>query len=54
MSTNYLYLNPLPSWSKGMSKKAIIDFMESGTSEGKSTCVPPMNRMAVFDINSTL
>ncbi|MEA3327683.1 MAG: HAD family hydrolase [Chloroflexota bacterium] len=45
---------PLPSWNEGKTKKAIIDFVESVTSEGDPHFVPPMDRIAVFDNDGTL
>jgi phosphoglycolate phosphatase-like HAD superfamily hydrolase len=46
--------NPLPSWCEGTSKKAIIDFLDSVTSEDGPNFVPPMDRIAVFDNDGTL
>jgi phosphoserine phosphatase len=45
---------PLPSWCEGTSKKAIIDFVDSVTSEDNANFVPPMDRIAVFDNDGTL
>jgi phosphoserine phosphatase len=54
MSTNIHLSNPLPSWREGINKKAIIDFVESVTSNGSPDYIQPMDRIAVFDNDGTL
>jgi phosphoglycolate phosphatase-like HAD superfamily hydrolase len=44
----------LPSWNDGAAKQAIIAFVQSVTSEGRSTFVPVADRVAVFDNDGTL
>jgi len=46
--------DPLPSWNDGAAKKAIIDFVEATTSQGRPTFVPITERIAVFDQDGTL
>lgn len=46
--------NPLPSWSDGPRRKALLDFVTSVTTEGSSGFVPPSARIAVFDNDGTL
>ena len=46
--------DPLPSWSEGNAKKAIMDFVKDVTTDGRSTFVPPPERIAVFDNDGTL
>ncbi len=45
---------PLPSWNEGENKNAIIDFVESVTSENDPHFIPLMDRIAVFDNDGTL
>jgi uncharacterized lipoprotein YbaY/phosphoglycolate phosphatase-like HAD superfamily hydrolase len=45
---------PLPSWSDGASRKAIIDFVSKVTKEGSPDFVKPAERIAVFDNDGTL
>ncbi len=54
MPHDNLLSNPLPSWNEGKSKKAVINFVESVTSEANPNFVPPMDRIAVFDNDGTL
>jgi len=54
MTTGNLPPNPLPSWREGISKQAIIDFVDSVTSEVNPNFVPQMDRIAVFDNDGTL
>jgi phosphoserine phosphatase len=54
MTTDNLTPNPLPSWHEGQSKQAIIDFVDSVTSEADPNFIPPMDRIAVFDNDGTL
>jgi phosphoglycolate phosphatase-like HAD superfamily hydrolase len=46
--------DPLPSWSEGNAKKAIMEFVKTVTTDGRSTFVPPPERIAVFDNDGTL
>lgn len=46
--------NALPSWSDGLSKDAIIDFVEKTTKVSSPSFVPPAERIAVFDNDGTL
>ena len=46
--------DPLPSWSEGDTKKAIIDFVTAVTTEGGSDHVPPEERIATFDNDGCL
>ena len=46
--------NPLPSWSDGAAKQAITSFVQATTTQGRSTFVPPAERVAVFDNDGTL
>jgi hypothetical protein len=46
--------DPLPSWSHGAARKAIVDFMERTTRHGGPDFVPAAERIAVFDIDGTL
>ena len=44
---------PLPSWTDGAAKQAILDFVERVTSDGPGF-VAPVERVAVFDNDGTL
>lgn len=44
----------LPSWNDGVSRQAIIAFVEKVTAEGTDGYVPPAERIAVFDNDGTL
>jgi phosphoserine phosphatase len=46
--------DPLPSWNDGPAKKAITGFVEKVTKEGGPDFVPPAERIATFDNDSTL
>jgi phosphoglycolate phosphatase-like HAD superfamily hydrolase len=46
--------DPLPSWTDGPSKKAILDFVTKVTKEGSPDFVPALDRVAVFDNDGTL
>ncbi len=46
--------SPLPSWSDGPNKQAIIDFVNAVTTEGSPDFVPPAERIATFDNDGTL
>jgi phosphoserine phosphatase len=54
MRAKNLSVNPLPSWNDGISKKTIIDFVESVTSDDSPDFIQPMDRIAVFDNDGTL
>jgi haloacid dehalogenase-like hydrolase len=45
---------PLPSWTDGPNKTAILDFVEAVTDPKAATFVPPAERIAVFDNDGTL
>jgi hypothetical protein len=47
-------VDPLPSWNEGMTKKAIIEFVDKVTNEGSIGFVPQTERIAVFDNDGTL
>ncbi|WP_291295655.1 HAD family phosphatase [Elioraea sp.] len=46
--------DPLPSWSPGPRRQALLDFVASVTTEGGPGFVPPAERIAVFDNDGTL
>jgi phosphoserine phosphatase len=46
--------DPLGSWREGVSKQAILDFVQRVTTEGGADAVPPPERVAVFDNDGTL
>jgi len=46
--------DPLPSWNKGTSKQAIIEFVERVTNGGNPGFVPPAERIATFDNDGCL
>src|SRR5215471_10267298 len=46
--------DPLPSWNPGAARAAIVDFVRDVTTVGSSSFVPPAQRIAVFDNDSTL
>jgi phosphoglycolate phosphatase-like HAD superfamily hydrolase len=46
--------DPLPSWSEGASKTAILDFVKRVTTPGGPEFVPPAERIATFDNDGTL
>ena len=46
--------DPLPSWSDGAAKQAIVRFVERVTKEGSPDFVPPAERIATFDNDGTL
>ena len=57
----YLYLHaalaaadPLPSWSEGASKRAILEFVQQVTNPGSPDFVAVNERLAVFDNDGTL
>jgi len=46
--------DPLPGWSEGPAKSAILEFVEAVTRDGGSDFVAPAERIAVFDNDGTL
>jgi phosphoserine phosphatase len=44
---------PLPSWSEGPAKQAILDFVRRTTDKVSSEFVPPEDRIATFDQDGT-
>jgi phosphoglycolate phosphatase-like HAD superfamily hydrolase len=46
--------DPLPSWNDGAAKKAIVDFVQTTTTEGNPKFVGPGERIATFDQDGTL
>ncbi len=46
--------DPLPSWNDGSAKKAIIEFVQTTTTQGGAKFVPPTERIATFDQDGTL
>src|SRR5262245_60670304 len=45
---------PLPSWNEGAAKQAILDFVRDTTEGASPKFVPPEDRIATFDQDSTL
>ncbi len=46
--------DPLPSWNDGAAKKAIVDFVQTTTTQGSPKFVPTEERVATFDQDGTL
>ena len=46
--------DPLPSWNDGSAKKAIVEFVQTTTTQGSPKFVPPAERVATFDQDGTL
>jgi len=46
--------DPLPSWNDGAAKKAIVDFVQTTTTQGSPKFVPTEERIATFDQDGTL
>ena len=46
--------DPLPSWSDGPTKHAIVEFVKATTTQGSPQFVPPEERIATFDQDGTL
>lgn len=46
--------DPLPSWSDGAAKQAILEFVQATTTKGNPAFVPPEERIATFDQDGTL
>jgi len=47
-------IDPLPSWNDGPAKKAIVEFVQTTTTNGSPKFVPPAERIATFDQDGTL
>lgn len=55
LTATFVYAeDPLPSWSDGIAKKSIVDFVETVTKVGSPDFVPIAERIAVFDNDGTL
>ena len=50
----FAQIDPLPSWNDGPAKKAIVDFVQTTTTNGSPKLVPPAERVATFDQDGTL
>ena len=46
--------DPLPSWNDGPAKKAIVEFVQTTTTQGSPKFVPAAERIATFDQDGTL
>lgn len=46
--------DPLPSWNEGVSKRAIVEFVDRVTREASADYIAPRERIAVFDNDGTL
>lgn len=46
--------DPLPSWNDGAAKRAIVEFVQTTTTQGSPSYVPPAERIATFDQDGTL
>ena len=46
--------DPLPSWNDGPAKKAIVEFVQTTTTQGGPKFVAPAERVATFDNDGTL
>jgi hypothetical protein len=46
--------DPLPSWNDGAAKKAIVEFVQTTTTQGSPEFVPAAERIATFDQDGTL
>ena len=44
----------LPSWTDGLAKQAIIDFVTKTTTSGSPDFIPPEERITAFDQDGTL
>ena len=53
-ATAQAQIDPLPSWNDGAAKKAIVDFVQTTTTQGSPKFVPPEERIATFDQDGTL
>ena len=45
--------DPLPSWNDGPAKQAIVEFVQTTTTQGSPKFVPPAERVAAFDQDGT-
>jgi hypothetical protein len=54
LTNNRTDADPLPSWNAGPIKSSILRFVEAVTSVGGADFVPPLDRIAFFDNDSTL
>jgi phosphoglycolate phosphatase-like HAD superfamily hydrolase len=52
--TVHAQTDPLPSWNEGTAKKAIVDFVQTTTTQGSPQFVAPVERVATFDQDGTL
>ena len=50
----YAQTDALPSWNDGPAKKAIVEFVQTTTTQGSPKFVPPPERIATFDQDGTL
>src|SRR5262245_5065131 len=46
--------DPLPSWNNGPAKQAIVQFVQTTTTQGSPNFVPEADRIATFDQDGTL
>jgi phosphoserine phosphatase len=46
--------DPLPSWNDGAARKAIVEFVQTTTTQGSPNFVPLSERVATFDQDGTL
>ena len=46
--------DPLPSWNEGAAKKAIVEFVQTTTTQDSPNFVPPAERIATFDQDGTM
>ena len=46
--------DPLPSWNDGPARKAIVEFVQTTTTQGSPKFVSPAERIATFDQDGTL
>ena len=53
-TTVHAQTDPLPSWNEGAAKKAIVEFVQTTTTQGSANFVPPAERIATFDQDGTL
>lgn len=53
-TSHALAADPLPSWTDGQNKQAILDFVAAVTAEGGPHYVPPSERIATFDNDGCL
>ena len=50
----FAQVDPLSSWNDGPAKKAIVEFVQTTTTQGSPNFVPPAERIAAFDQDGTL